>query len=215
MPVLGTPKKSQVVNSQLLAIFSFNPCQRGVNQLRISGFQPISTNLMRVEPTKIKFLKLILLSRILLTLMNGNITIKEEDRCYTFSADQKSLIKYHWHSGKVMRLPETIESIKPFALANFKHISAIYMPMNINTIGRGALYECTSLRTVIFLHDEHEVTIEKQAFGKCHSLENINLPNFITSIPEGCFEDCFSLQLLILPSELLRLEKTLSKVVRI
>ena len=31
-PVLGTPNESQVIYFQSLAIFSFTPCQRGVNQ---------------------------------------------------------------------------------------------------------------------------------------------------------------------------------------
>lgn len=31
-PVLGTTKKSQVIENKSLAIFDFNPCQRGVNR---------------------------------------------------------------------------------------------------------------------------------------------------------------------------------------
>ena len=49
-PVLGTPKKSQVVNSQLLAIFTFTPCQRGVNRRRRNpSIQPQWMPLTRPE----------------------------------------------------------------------------------------------------------------------------------------------------------------------
>lgn len=139
--------------------------------------------------------------------MKNELVINEQDRCYSVSADRKILIKYHWHSGESLTIPETIEIINPFAIANMYHITQVRIPQTILKIGRGAFCGCSSLNTVIFTSSHHPIVIDRQAFWKCHSLENINLPSNIEAIPEGCFEDCRSIQQIMLPSKLKRIDK--------
>lgn len=139
--------------------------------------------------------------------MKDSIVIKDGGTCFSLSADLKSLVKCHRCDGEVLKLPETIENINPFAIANFKHITTVFLPATLKNIGKGAFCECSSLNTVLFQNNKQEVSINRQAFWKCYSLENINLPNNIISIPESCFEDCKNLQQLILPEGLKRIEK--------
>lgn len=139
--------------------------------------------------------------------MEDCIIIKDDDMCLSISTDRKSLVKCHWCNGEILKLPQTIENINPFAIANFKHITTVILPPTLKNIGRGAFCECTSLNTVLFQNHKQEISINKQAFWKCYSLENINLPSNIISIPESCFEDCKNLQQLILPKSLKSIEK--------
>lgn len=139
--------------------------------------------------------------------MDNSITVNKDGKCYTLSNDHKVLIKYHWHDGKEMTIPTEVESIGPFALANFKHINTIYIPRGIKKVGYGAFCECSSLKTVLFQDVDQEIIVERRAFWKCYSLENINLPNQVTIIPEGCFEDCYNLQQILLPKGLKCIEK--------
>lgn len=131
--------------------------------------------------------------------MENSITINELHLCYTISPDGKELIKYHWHNGDIIELPASIESIGPFALTNMKHIKTVILPIGLNSIGKGAFCECSSLQSIVFLGSDHKLAIDKQAFWKCFSLENINLPQKTTVISDRCFEDCRNLQTLILP----------------
>lgn len=139
--------------------------------------------------------------------MEDCITIIENGMCLSISTDLKNLIKCHWCDGDILKLPHSIENIKPFACAYLKHISTVYLPNAIKCIGRGAFCECISLEAIIFPNSKQEICIGNQAFWKCYSLEQINLPLNLTSIPEMCFEDCHNLQQLILSKGLKRIEK--------
>lgn len=80
--------------------------------------------------------------------MENSITINEFHLCYTISPDGKELIKYHWHNGDIIELPASIESVGPFALANMKHIKTVILPIGLNSIGKGAFCECSSLQSI-------------------------------------------------------------------
>lgn len=134
--------------------------------------------------------------------MKDELIIQERDRCYSVCSDRRILIKYHWHIGEDLTIPEGIEVIGAFALSNMTHITQVHIPQSILKIGRGAFCGCTSLKSVIFRSTSHLVTLDYQTFWKCYSLESINLPNNIETIPEGCFEDCRSIQQIILPNKL-------------
>ena len=66
-------------------------------------------------------------------------------------------------------------------------------------IERNALYECKSLQKVVFEKGSKLKELSIEAFSGCIGLKNINLPEGLKSIGEGCFENT-SLARVTLPS---------------
>jgi hypothetical protein len=59
----------------------------------------------------------------------------------------------------------------------------------VTAIGEYAFVGCTSLDKVEFTSD-HLKTIGNYAFSGCNGMKNVVIPNHITQIGNGAFEDC-------------------------
>ena len=78
--------------------------------------------------------------------------------------------------------------------------SSIAIPASVDTIGEHAFDACSNLTTVSF--DEHSPLTELAAsvFSDCQNLENIVIPEGVTSIGLYAFYDCEELESIIIPS---------------
>ena len=66
----------------------------------------------------------------------------------------------------------------------------------VESIGNGAFYNCTSLKSII-MPDSVE-SIEDNAFESCTSLESIVIPDSVKSIGHSAFWNCTSLENIII-----------------
>lgn len=62
---------------------------------------------------------------------------------------------------------------------------------NLETIGNGAFFECTSLKDIVW--NEKLTRIDWSAFYSCKSLENLVLPENLEYIDDYVFQDCSGL----------------------
>lgn len=125
-------------------------------------------------------------------------------------------------SGKscrgVLRLPEGITGIAPFAFSGNREITGVVIPESLQRIGEGAFWGCSGLAEVSF--PKKGCWIDARAFQKCIALREVNLradrlgasafaycislkrASIIgkTILPEGLFEGCRALEECICPN---------------
>lgn len=99
-----------------------------------------------------------------------------------------------------------IESIGEFAFASCGNLKEVVLPKNIGSLPQGLFSECASLGAP--RNDGEEpitinlplniTTIPDSFFGGCKSLKKIYAPTTINEIQSKAFEDCFSLEDIIL-----------------
>ena len=86
-------------------------------------------------------------------------------------------------------------------------IRKIVFPKALKTIkdggnGYGSMYLCTNLESVTFPEGCNLEYIGHRAFGYCTSLEELKLPNTVTTIKDRAFEHCYALNKLWLSEKL-------------
>lgn len=87
-------------------------------------------------------------------------------------------------------------------------LTEIYIPYTVQIIGKSAFEGCTALKKVVFEHSaEHPSQLLASKLGTrmfygCASLEDVALPDNLTSIPSYMFYNCTSLTKITLPSTL-------------
>lgn len=72
-------------------------------------------------------------------------------------------------------------------------ITSVTIPASVTSIGNGAFWSCTILKSVVFEGGSQLRSIDKGAFLHCEALESITLPNSVTSIGDYAFQNCISL----------------------
>ncbi len=92
-----------------------------------------------------------------------------------------------------------IDSLKPYAFANFSGIEEIELPETLVTIGDHAFDSCENLTSVVF--PEGLKSIGRSAF-KSTALTSIKLPDAIEEIGDSAFMDCSKVMALKLPESL-------------
>ncbi|MGN0613137.1 MAG: leucine-rich repeat domain-containing protein, partial [Porcipelethomonas sp.] len=130
-------------------------------------------------------------------------------------------------------IPDSVTSIGNSAFGECTSLASITIPDSVTSIGYGAFWRCSSLASiyvseknmnycsidgVLFNKDKTELiqypignerteynipdsvtSIENGAFLECASLENITIPDSVTSIGNSAFGECTSLESIIIP----------------
>ena len=103
-------------------------------------------------------------------------------------------------------LPDTLTNIGSEAFDNCS-LATIEIPSSVKEIQNFAFDDCTKLKTVTFAEGSQCETIDKWAFRGCSVLENVQLPERITSITEESFKNCKALTDITIPDSVERIEK--------
>ncbi len=105
----------------------------------------------------------------------------------------------NYNDGKLQYYGYEVKSIKD------KNITEITIPISFNNepvfaIGPCAFENCTNLKTVIFTPDCQINSIQHSAFLNCIKLENLMLPESLTTINQYAFENCKNLKKITVPN---------------
>lgn len=102
-------------------------------------------------------------------------------------------------------LPKTIALIESWVFADCKSLKEMIIPPAVKEIGSHAFYGCTKLENVGDICRAN--TIGTMAFEACTSLKKLKFTN-LTKVPERAFNQCFSLETLVLPESVELIENT-------
>lgn len=128
-----------------------------------------------------------------------------------------------------VEFPYSLESIGNSAFEDCISLHYLKFPPNVNTIGTEAFQGCSNLERVTFAGNyltnlgesvfngctklqqiiipEGISTLNAYSFNNCQSLESINLPNSITTIGKAAFCGCTKLTTIKLPSSLTTIDE--------
>ena len=126
-------------------------------------------------------------------------------------------------------IPSSVISIGNLAFSNCSSLRKLVIPPSVTSIGLGAFYDCTSLQELVIpssvisigesafnncsslqlsiksskfeLIDNSVIvdTLKKKVISCLNNRSNIIIPSVVTSIGDGAFESCSSLQELVIP----------------
>lgn len=109
---------------------------------------------------------------------------------------------------KSIKLPNSSKKIDARAFKNCLLLKNVNIPKSVNYISWFAFYNCKSLDNVIF-ENEAKPGIGYNAFARCESLKNIDLPDGISEILRLVFAGCISLEEIKIPSNVTKLYQSL------
>ena len=101
---------------------------------------------------------------------------------------------------EIITVPDTVKKIG-YCAFTCKWLEKITIGASVETIEYRAFDGDSCLKTVIFKGSKLK-TIEHTAFWKCKSLDNVKLPNSVTSIGEGAFLGCSGMKSISLGNSL-------------
>ena len=103
----------------------------------------------------------------------------------------------------LLTIPENINGYKVTAIADyaFKHcpFASVFLPTSIEYIGKGAFYDCTILISIYGLENTKITHIYDETFYNCLRLDNIELPDTITTIGKHAFNNCQAMTITKIP----------------
>ena len=115
-------------------------------------------------------------------------------------ATVKTIGKYAFYNCKALdtvKLPNGLTEISEGSFMECESLSNVEIPNTVTVIGQYGFACCYSLTSVIL--PENLTTIEEWAFMKT-SLETIKIPEKVSKIGRGAFQDCSSLTKIKIPS---------------
>ena len=112
-------------------------------------------------------------------------------------------------------LPDELETIDTYqvdtdyagAFMFSQNLSSITIPKNVQIIKEGTFQNCTNLATLIFAEGSKCTKIGKNAFYGC-AMENVVLPEGMTTLDEWAFLYCNNLISLTIPSTMTTIDST-------
>ena len=112
-------------------------------------------------------------------------------------------------------LPDELEVIDTYqvgtdyagAFVNCQKLSSITIPKNVQIIKEGTFQNCTNLETLIFAEGSKCTKIGSDAFNFC-AMENVVLPEGMTTLDEWAFLYCNNLISLTIPSTMTTIDST-------
>lgn len=126
--------------------------------------------------------------------LSDSITIPAEVKHKNVTYSVKTVGREAFVSSnfRSITLPESIDSIEPFAFYTCLQLSHIKLPSGLKNISEGTFCVCRSLRTIKL--PEGLRTIGIRAFARCSSLESLVVPDSVTYLGDDAFYECTSLK---------------------
>ena len=101
-------------------------------------------------------------------------------------------------------IPESVTSLGGSTFA-YTHLKSIQLPYTIDVVPAYCFYDCQDLFEVTFSSSK----IDSYAFSKCTSLQQISLPENLTTIGDMAFEGCTNLIEFSIPSEVTNIKPSI------
>lgn len=101
----------------------------------------------------------------------------------------------------VVEIPDFVSYIDKGAFEGNHYIRKVIIPESVNVIGVEAFNRCISLEEVI-IEGEKLIFINKGAFRMCKSLKKVNLPDSVYNIDDEAFSNCTLIDNIVLPNKL-------------
>lgn len=99
---------------------------------------------------------------------------------------------------KKIVLPDTLYYIYPAAFKGMTSLTSINIPKYCRSFSKMAFEDCSSITDIDF-STELISTIGAQAFKNCTSLQEVEIPDGVTSIDSFAFQNCTSLNSITIP----------------
>ena len=112
---------------------------------------------------------------------------------------------YGYRHIEHLALPSDLEYIPYMAVAECLHLQSVSIPASVKWIDERAFENCRLLSEVKFAAEGALNEIGNWAFYNCHKLQEVNIPDGVTTIGEGAFYGCTYLKDLTLPASMLRI----------
>ncbi len=95
---------------------------------------------------------------------------------------------------KFIALPESIELIEKMAFQGCTALAEVCIPRQLDFVNMDVFRGCTGLKKLVFGNrggkgDKKNLKIETGAFADCTGIENLVIPEFVTSLGNGAFEN--------------------------
>ena len=113
-------------------------------------------------------------------------------------------------------LPDELETIDTYqvdssncvgAFMDSYSLSSITIPKNIKSIGENTFSRCTNLKTLTFAEGSQCTKIGENAFLRC-AMENVVLPEGMTTLDEWAFQYCHNLVSITIPSTMTNIDSS-------
>ena len=101
-------------------------------------------------------------------------------------------------------IPASVTRINDRTFENYKYITSVTFPHDMEYIGTEAFGKCSGIESVTFLGDVAK--FGDQSFHYCKSLTTINFGTKLTKTGSGMFSNCASLKTLVIPSNIKRIQ---------
>ena len=98
-----------------------------------------------------------------------------------------------------LSLSNGLTRIGRHAFSACRSLTEIILPQTVERIYDEAFYACTSLEFLIFNQDSQLIEIGNHVFYGCN-LQNVVLPESLTTIGDGVFESCRQMNYIIIPN---------------
>lgn len=105
-------------------------------------------------------------------------------------------------------VPETylglpVVAVSDYAFSGCEELTGITLPSSVTTVGIGAFYNCSNLKSVELLG---AVTVKESAFAECTSLKRVSFADSLRTLESYAFENCSSIEEITLPEGLEKIE---------
>ncbi len=97
-------------------------------------------------------------------------------------------------------LNASIKEIEPYTFYNCSKLAQITMPLNLTSIGRSAFYNCVYLMSVD-LSDTSVREIGSYAFYNCKNLASVDFGKYVDTIGQRAFYGCSVLDNVVIPNK--------------
>ena len=106
-------------------------------------------------------------------IFNSDEYFKEENGMILTSDGTELIVYLESKHDTDFVLPETITTIKPYAIYDNVNLEKIIIPKNVDVIEENGIAKCSSLHVVYHLREYQPETFDESIFTDCDNLKNI------------------------------------------
>ena len=120
-----------------------------------------------------------------------------------YTKDMKTLLFYAPNSPKTkFTIPDTVETIAPYAFFGLMNLKTITIPDSVTSIGEHAFYYCSSIEKLTV--PDSVTSLAPSCFDAC-GIGQLTIGSGVTEIPEAAFANNYNIRKLTLPDTITKI----------